>query len=796
MATPKRDLNFLGRETRRKDGAAKVTGREIYSSDMTLPRMLYGRVLRSPYGHARIKSIDTRPAEALGAVCLTFDDIPKVKYNERLVSSPNFLYKDRYVLAGKARHVGEAVAAVAAESEAVAERALRSLCVEWEPLPALTDPFEAMRAGAPAIHERIIVGDQETDIENNVAARRVIEQGDLEAGFAEADVVVEGEFRTPRVYHGQMETKSVVARPEADGGITVWPTTQTIHNTRILLGEIFDIPLSKVNVKRVAIGGSFGSSIQTNSVIPICVALARKAGRPVKIVTTREEDAHDHARYPSIIRLKVGARRDGRLAAAEMRAVIDIGGHNIQAHPFLGAAAGWWVSLYRLPCLRYEGTAVYTNKVPTCAMQGFGNPQVNFAMESIMDMLAEELRMDPVELRRRNYVGLGDTFWGQGPTVKSVIQSCGVEETFDRGAELINWAERPRPPEPGQISGPWRRGVGMARGFHTSSAGAPRAGEVLDYSGAIVKLNEDGSLDVITALMDHGGGSLDAAAKIAAETIGIPLSKVEISPADTRTTVYDVCTHATRGVYAGGAAVQASAARVREQVLAYAAELLGEGVQTSALDIRPDEALGQGVIYCDAIPDMEITVGAVAATARARSEKTFASVGSLRQSHGPPAFVTHFIEVEVNVETGEVRTLRAVAGADAGTVINPRLAAGQLEGGLSRGMGYALLEDAPIDPQNGAPAHKGFLVDAKMPTSGELLPLENLTTFFVDTYEPTGPFGAKGLGEAGINSVAAAYANAIYNAIGIRFTELPITPEKILQALHEGAPTLVGPVPA
>jgi xanthine dehydrogenase molybdenum-binding subunit len=267
--------------------------------------------------------------------------------------------------------------------------------------------------------------------------------------------------------------------------------------------------------------------------------------------------------------------------------------------------------------------------------------------------------------------------------------------------------------------------------------------------------------------------------------MGLPLGKVEISPADTRTTVYDVCTHATRGVYAGGAAVQASALEVRKQVLAYAAGLLGEGVQTSALDIRPDEELGQGVICCDAMPNMRITVGEVAAAARARSERTFASVGSLRQSQGPPAFVTHFIEVEVNIETGQVRTLRAVVGADAGTVINPRLAAGQLEGGLSRGMGYALLEDAPINPKSGAPAHAGFLVDAKMPTSGELLPLEKLTTFFVDTYEPTGPFGAKGLGEAGINSVAAAYANAIYNAIGIRFTQLPITPEKILRALQE-----------
>jgi xanthine dehydrogenase molybdenum-binding subunit len=747
--------------------------------------MLYGRVLRSPYAHARIKRIDTSAAEAMGAICLTFEDVPDVRYNERLVSAPDFLYKDRYVLADRARHVGEGIAAVAAESEALAEKALRAIGVEWEPLPIVDDPHEAMQPGTAALYDSVIVGETETPIENNVAAQRVIEVGDIEQGFAEADVIIEQDFETPRIYHGQLETKAVVCRPEPDGGITVWPTTQTIHNTRILLGEIFDIPLSKINVKRVTIGGTFGSSIQTNSVIPICVALARKARRPVKIVSTREEDVHGHARYPSIVRLKLGAKLDGTLVAGHMRVVVDIGAHNIQAFPFISAMAGWWVSHYRLRDLKYEGTAVYTNKVPTCAMQGFANPQANFATESTMDMLAEELDMDPVELRRKNYVGLGDTFWGQGPTVKSIIQSCGVEETFDRGMELIDWHARPEPPEPGTLIGPWRRGIGMARGFHTSSAGAPRAGEVIDYSGAMVKLNEDGSVDVITALMDHGGGSLEALAKIAAETLGVPLSKVEISPADTRTTTYDVNTHATRGVYAGGGTVRKAAMEVRQQMLEYAADLLGSGVQVSALSIRPDEELDQGLISCDAIPDMRMTVREVAATARARSEKTFASVASLRQSHGPPAFVTHFIEVEINIETGQVRTLRVVIGADAGTVINPGLAAGQLEGSLSRGMGYALLEDTPIDPQNAQPAHRGFLVDAKLPTSGELLPLEKLTTFFVDTYEPTGPFGAKGLGEASINSVAAAYANAIYNAIGIRFCELPITPEKILQALHE-----------
>jgi xanthine dehydrogenase molybdenum-binding subunit len=388
--------------------------------------------------------------------------------------------------------------------------------------------------------------------------------------------------------------------------------------------------------------------------------------------------------------------------------------------------------------------------------------------------------MDPIELRLKNYVGLGQTFWGQGPTVRSVIRSCGVEEMLEKGAELIGWKDRGKL---GQGKGPIRRGIGMGRGFHTSGAGAPMAGEAIDYSGAIVKINEDGSVDFLTALMDLGGGTLDAFAKIVAEELKVPVDKVGISPVDTRTTVYDVCTHATRGVYCGGGAVHKVTGEAKQKLLEIASRILQ--APPHALKMEVDEEAGQGVIYVDGMAGKRITVGEVAKTAQLNDWGTIAAVDSHRQVNCPPAFIAHFLEVEVNTETGVIKPTRAVLCSDAGQVINPELARGQLFGGLYRGLGYALIEDTSHHEETGELTNQGFLTDFKMLTAEDMPLLENVQTYFTDTKEPTGPFGAKGIGEAALNPTAAAVANAVYHAIGIRFTEIPITPEKVLKALKQ-----------
>lgn len=772
------NYQILGNNYQRKDGLGKVTGSEMYTSDVILPRMWHARVLRSPHAHARIISIDKTAAEALGAVVLTYADVPSLKYNERIVSIPPHLFRDRTVLADKARHVGEAVAAVAAPTEHLAEKALRALKIEWEILPHYTDPDDAQSENAEPIHDAVLLNGEMKPIERNVAVARTVNVGNVDEGFERADFIFEREYLTSRIYHAQMETKSCVCDPAPDGSITVYPTTQSIHNTRQLLGEIFNIPLHKVNVKRVAIGGTFGSSIQMNSIIPICVALALQARRPVKLVSTREEDMYDHVRYQTKLKLKIGVTRDGKITAGHIQALADVGGHNIQAYALLSVLAGWSASLYKFPHLRFEGKAVYTNKTPSCAMQGFGNPQATFAMESLTDEIAHELELDPIEFKLKNYVGLGGTFWGQGPSVQSIIRSDGVPQLLHDGAQKIGWRARPKA---GAQTGRYRHGIGMARGFHTSGAGAPKPGEVIDYSGAFIKINEDGTVDIVHAMMDHGGGTLEAIAKIVAEELGVPIEKVGISPADTLTTVYDVVTHATRGVYAGGGAAHKAALKVKQQIFEYASRVLE--LQADSLVIEPDYELMQGVIYCPNFPERRITLGALAKQLQINSWGTMAAVESLRQVNCPPAFVTYFIDLTVDTETGHVTTNRAVIGSDCGTVVNPAMAIGQLEGGLSKGVGYALVEDNQWDARTGQLASKGFWIDGKTPAISEAPFNENIITHFADTYEPSGPFGAKGIGEAATNPCAAAYANALFNALGIRFTELPITAEKIVNAI-------------
>jgi xanthine dehydrogenase molybdenum-binding subunit len=424
MRASNQTYRILGKGTIRKDGEAKVTGREMYASDISLPNMLHARMLKSPLPHARVESIDVSAAEALDAYTVTFEEIPEVKYCPRLVSTPEATYKDWKVLTGKPLYVGDPIAAVAAETEEEAQKALEAVRVEYKVLDAVFDALESMEPGREPIHDEIILKDEILEVENNVGCELVIEEGDAERGFREADVVIERTYRTNRRYHNQLEPKSVVVRPEAGGGLTVWSTTQTIHNTRLLLHEVFGIPMGKIRVVKVAIGGSFGSSIHVNPVVMAATALALKSRRPVKMTYTREEDLHDHCSYQMIFKLKLGATKEGNLTSGRLEAFLDIGAHQIQAYPLLGCVVGWWVSLYKLPHKSYAGKAVYTNKVPSCAFRGYGNPQITWAVETLMDELAEKVCVDPLDFRLKNYIGEGDLFWGQGPTVKSIIQSC------------------------------------------------------------------------------------------------------------------------------------------------------------------------------------------------------------------------------------------------------------------------------------------------------------------------------------------------------------------------------------
>ncbi len=773
---------FIGKDYIRHEGIAKVTGYLKYANDLWVPGTLYGRILKSPYPHAIVEEIDKSRAEELGAIVITPWDVPRTKFNPRLVSTENVTYRDWEILTDHPRFVGEYVAAVAAESEYLAQKALESLNIRWRPLSFSLDPYTSMKEDMTSIHDEILLGDEKIRVKNNIACSLEYVEGDVDKAFSEADIVLERKFHTNRRYHFQLEPKSVLVVPEIDGGVTIWTTTQTIHNTRILVSQIFNIPMSRVRVMKIPIGGAFGSSIQTNPVVLVAVALALKARRPVKISLTREEDIYEHCSYELYMRIKAGAKRDGTLIAGEFENIMDIGAHQIQPYPLLGVALGWFVSLYRWRNIRYRGLAVYTNKVPSGAMRGFGNPQVTWAVETIIDELAEELGIDPVEFRLKNYIGKGDVFWGQGPTVKSIVKSDGVPYMLKRGAELIGWDSRGKPSDK---KGRYRIGVGVARGFHTSGAGGPLSGNVIDYSGAILKLNEDGTIDYITALQDHGGGTLDAHAKIIAEELMVHPSKINIVYSDTYTTVYDVCTHASRGVFVGGEAARRAAAILKEKIKWYAWHVLGGLATPDAVKIRYDEETGETIIYVEGVPDKKITLRELAKTLWQRNIGTLVAAVSYRAPSAPPAYTVVFVKVMVDTWTGIVKPLEVVFGADAGTVINPGLAEGQIHGGFLMGWSMAVLEDTVYDPRTGELLNRGYVIDYKIPTIQDTVSLEKFHVFFAETYEPDGPFGAKGLGEAATNPVAAAVANAIYNAIGIRFYELPITPEKILEALRK-----------
>ncbi|MEM2074610.1 MAG: molybdopterin cofactor-binding domain-containing protein [Zestosphaera sp.] len=774
-------ITFLNSKTLRRDGVPKVRGSLRFVNDLKIPGMLIGKIVRSPYAFADIKSFDASEAEKLGAVVITPADVPQKLFNPRLVSVNEVTFKDHVVLTKRPRYVGDPIAAVAAPTEELAQRAAESIQINVERVyrPVL-DPFEAMSPAAPLIHEKIMKGDEFVNVKNNIAAALDYSEGDVDEAFRKADVVVERFFKSGRRYHMQLEPKAVLCVPEDDGRITIYATTQTIHNTRILIHQIFDIPLSRVNVVKIPLGGSFGSSIQTNVLIPIAVALSLKSGRPVKIAYSREEDMLDHSNFTFFFRIKVGVKNDGTLAGAEFENILDVGAHQIQPYPLLGTSLGWFMSLYKWRNVRYVGRAVYTNKVPGCALRGYGAPEVTWAVEVLMDELAEMLGIDPIDLRLKNYVGLGDVFWGQGPTVKTVIKSDGVPELLIRGKELIGWNARGRPEDKG---GRFRRGVGVGRGFHTSGAGGPISGEVIDYSGAVLKLNEDGTLDYITALQDHGGGTLDAHIKIIAEELGVPPDMINLSTASTENTPYDVCTHASRGTYVGGEAARRAAQIVKQKVLEYAVRLLGRVVSPEALRIKYDEELRQAVVFVEGLPDVKITLKDLARAAWQRNWGTIAAVTTYRATSAPPSFTVYFVEVEVDTWTGKVRPVKVVAGADVGTPINRDLVEGQLHGGFAMAWGMAFVEDTPYDLETGELLSKGFMTDYKVVTAQDIPPLEDFKVVIANTYEPTGPFGAKGLGEAAMNPAVGAIANAVYNAVGVRIYELPMTPDKLLKVI-------------
>jgi putative selenate reductase molybdopterin-binding subunit len=761
----------VGHSLPKTDGVKLVAGRPCFTDDIHLPGMLIGKILPSPHAHARIKRIDASKARALAGVhaVLTYKDVPRVPHTTAGQSWPEPSPYDTYLLDSKVRFVGDRVAAVAAESREIAEEALRLIKVEYEVLPALAGMEQATKPGAPIIHDEADSTGIH-DAKRNIAAFIKKELGDVDQGFRQAEVIVEREFHTHRQQHAMMEPHVSIAWLDEDGRLTIRTSTQVPFHARRQVAMILQLPVQKVRVTKPRIGGGFGGK-QEMLLEDITGALALVTRRPVKIEYTREEEFYmARSRHPQILKVKIGAKRDGTIVANQMSVLATTGAYGSHSATVQGNTGSKVLPLYRAPNMKFDCTVVYTNAPVAGAFRGYGCPQGFFAQESVIDELAHELGMDPIELRRRNLIRAGDVDelsaqLGEGRRgLPRNIRSCGMPECLERGARAIDW-ERKRGSLPDR-STHMRRGVGMS----CSIQGSGIAG--VDWAAALLKMNEDGSFNLQVGASDLGTGADTVLAQIAAETLGVTLDKLIVCSGDTDFTPFDVGAYASSTTIISGGAVKKAAEKVRAQMIDVAAHML---------EVAPDKVeLGHNEAFTTCECRKAVSLADVARHAMYKEKVQIMDSASHWNSDSPPPFCATFAEVEVDTETGKVRVVELVTAVDCGVAVNPMQAEGQAEGAVAQGIGYALTEEMLLD-ETGRMINPNFL-DYKVLSAKDM---PKLTTILVETEEPLGPYGAKSIAEVPINGPAPAIANAIYHAIGIRFRRLPIRPEMVLKALRE-----------
>jgi CO/xanthine dehydrogenase Mo-binding subunit len=764
-------FSVIGKGTPKRDGAEKVTGHTQFLHDLTLPRLAHGAILRTRHPHARVRFIDTSAAEALPGVLA-------VVTADRVEQHPFGFAKDHLALkggaadGGKVRCIRDEIAAVAALTEEIAQEAVRLIRVDYDELPAVFDPAAALRPGAPLVHDG--------RGSNLVNLRYQFAHGDVESAFARADVVVvEGEYRLNYVTTACLGTMVAIAawsQPESpDASLTMWSTTQVPFLYQRDLAEALGITGDRVRVIQPPVGGNFGRGLDLYPIDIIAALLARRAGRPVKIAFERiEEFIASPTREPCLINLRTAADRDGRLLARDARVVIDNGAYvswgSTTPYVMLSTTAG----LYRVPAVRFDTQIVYTNNPYSGSMRGYGNLESTFAIEAQMDDLAERLGLDRVEIRRRNATRPGDVN-PQG----SVITSCAMTECLDAVEREIRRSvgEAPRPG--------WRRGVGYAAMFHVG--GGARVYRS-DGCGAILKLDDFGKVSLLTGASEIGQGSETVLAMIVAEELGLPLGRVEVVNSDTTIKPWDVGVHASRTTFIAGNAALLAARTLKGKLLALAA---------SVMDEREDDLeLADGRIRVKAHPERSMEYDRVVRAGHFReggrtlvaeafydppSEMLSKDLrGNVSAAYG---FAAQAALVEVSEATGQVQVLKVASAHDVGRALNPLAAEGQIHGGIHMGLGYALSEELRIE--EGRVLNPQFMEYALLTAAD----MPEIVIHLIETIDEAGPFGAKGLGESGVIPVAAAVANAVKDAVGVRLTELPMTPERVFRALAARPPT-------
>ena len=753
-------FQMIGKDVPRNDARAKATGTAAYTDDLKLPGMLHGRILRSPLAHARIAHIDTGRAEALtGVRCvITGRDIPQVKYgNWRLFPDT----QDEYALAvDKVRFIGDEVAAVAAVDKDTAQEALDLIEVEYEELPGLFDVESAMAEGAAAIHDHC---------RNNTSVNRKIAYGDVEQGFAESDYVREDTFRVHAVSHAYLEPCSAMAQVDLDGRITLWTSTQVPYIVQCLLASTLEMRENDVRVIKPFIGGGFGGKMELRTWEFCAAFMAKRTGRPVKFTLNREEEfLAGRRRHPMTIQSKVGFKKNGALVAKDLKITLDGGAYNAMGPTATFLCGNFGAMLYRYPNYAFYGEHVYTNKPPASAMRGFGAPQSLYASEIQMNMAAEELGIDPVDIRLKNAQVSGDKI----PDV-ATISSCGFIESIQEVARMSDWKEKRASLGPG-------RGIGIGCYSFISGGVFNWFNTQYPFSAAEVRAFSDGTVHLLTMASDIGQGSDTALKQILAEELGLGMEDIRITSADTAMTPQaDLGSWGSRVTLMAGNAVVDAARKIKEQ-------LFGALSARYNLNVIYEMECREGRVQPKGRPDRGMAFGeAVAMVQKANRGEPLVARGSYTpRDKGlvTPAFGfgAQVAEVEVDRETGLVEVKKMWTAHDCGTVINPKGVEGQLAGSIQMGLGYALSEQFVME--EGRTLNTNFL-DYKMPTAMDMPPGE---VVHVETYEPEGPMGAKECGEGLASPTAPAISDAVYHATGYRCKDLPITPEKILNGMKAG----------
>jgi CO/xanthine dehydrogenase Mo-binding subunit len=756
--TAVRGDRLIGASVPRPDAVDKVRGEARFADDLAFPGMLHGAVVRSPHPHAKIVRID--PADALDdpdVVCVvTHDDVPGANV-------VHVIYDDQPALAQNVvRYVGEPVALVAATSRRAAKRAVEKVLVEYDELPAVSDAQAALEPGAPVI----VADPAAAEGGGNLFNAMVLRKGDVECGFAEADVIVEAEYETGYQEHAYIEPQGAIAVPDELGSIAIYASMQCPFYVQNAVAKVMGLPLAKVRVVQTATGGAFGGKEDVPSLIgSLAAILAAKARRSVKLVLDRGEDVLTTSkRHPSKVRYRTGAKADGTLTAIGVDVILNAGAYQTLSSAVLWRSLCTAAGPYRVPHVKVDAKSVATNTVPNGAFRGFGSPQVIFPHESQMDLLAERLGIDRAEIRRRNLLRPGD----RTSTDQVVNESVGAAETLERAVELAGWEERLRRVEAFNAEhGDRRRGVGLSCVIYGVGLGGKAP--FLDKAGATMKLEADGSVAVAVGTVEMGQGLTTVLLQIAAESLGVPIDRVHLAPVDTSRVPDSGPTVASRGTMMSGLAILDAAYKLRERIAAVAEEL------EVPLDQIPQRLAEIANAFW--LRNLDPAVEGWAQT----EPVSWDPETGLGDAYPVYAYATHVAEVEIDTVTGESSVVDLVAVHDSGRILNRALATGQVQGGVAQGIGFALMEEIP--QRDGRLIVNG-LTTYRLPTIRDVAPDPRVG--FVEAEFPAGPFGAKGIGEVPLMAAHAAVARAVAHAAGAPIHCYPLDPPRVRGLLRGG----------